>query len=69
MKRYMSEVDGVTADVHRSHDISREVFQAAMMKYQSETVLVSKMMELQQQQMSRYVPLPGVRGYQCFFSI
>lgn len=59
-QRYVKRADSLSAEIHAKHGLTREVLQAAMMKYQQETTFLSAMTELQQQQAERFAAAAAI---------
>ncbi|CAI5741447.1 unnamed protein product [Peronospora destructor] len=59
-QRYVKRADNLSAEIHAKHGLTREVLQAAMMKYQQEPAFLMAMTELQQQQAERFAAAAAV---------
>ncbi|KDO31363.1 hypothetical protein SPRG_03980 [Saprolegnia parasitica CBS 223.65] len=53
-ERYVKKADQLSAQIHEQHGLSREILQAAMMKYQQEPIFLQRMTELQHIQSQRF---------------
>ncbi|KAF0774710.1 hypothetical protein AaE_001588 [Aphanomyces astaci] len=61
-QRYVKKADQLSNDIHQQHGLSREVLQAAMMKYQQETAFLTRMAELQRVQAERFAAAGSIFG-------
>lgn len=52
--KFAQEADAVTKTIHAKNNLTREQFQAAMLKFQNEKELVETMMGLQEQQYEKF---------------
>lgn len=59
-QRYVKRADNLSAEIHAKHGLTREVLQAAMMKYQQEPAFLMAMTELQQQQAERFAAAAAI---------
>eukprot|EP00644_Phytophthora_capsici_P008399 jgi/Phyca11/534653/estExt2_fgenesh1_pg.C_PHYCAscaffold_260087 len=59
-QRYVKRADNLSAEIHAKHGLTREVLQAAMMKYQQEPAFLMAMTELQQQQAERFAAAASI---------
>lgn len=59
-QRYVKRADALSAEIHAKHGLTREVLQAAMMKYQQEPAFLMAMTELQQQQAERFAAAASI---------
>ncbi|CAH0518905.1 unnamed protein product [Peronospora belbahrii] len=59
-QRYVKRADNLSAEIHAKHGLTREVLQAAMMKYQQESAFLMAMTELQQQQAERFAAAAAI---------
>lgn len=58
--RYVKRAETLSAEIHAQHGLTREVLQAAMMKYQQEPSFLMAMTELQQQQAERFAAAASI---------
>ncbi|KAF0719018.1 Aste57867_1338 [Aphanomyces stellatus] len=61
-QRYVKKADQLSNDIHQQHGLSREVLQAAMMKYQQEPAFLTRMAELQRVQAERFAAAGSIFG-------
>ncbi|CAK4661944.1 hypothetical protein LEN26_001449 [Aphanomyces euteiches] len=61
-QRYVKKADQLSNDIHQHHGLSREVLQAAMMKYQQEPAFLTRMAELQRVQAERFAAAGSIFG-------
>ncbi|KAH9157347.1 hypothetical protein AeRB84_000819 [Aphanomyces euteiches] len=61
-QRYVKKADQLSNDIHQPHGLSREVLQAAMMKYQQEPAFLTRMAELQRVQAERFAAAGSIFG-------
>ncbi|GLE01922.1 hypothetical protein PINS_up010760 [Pythium insidiosum] len=59
-QRYVKRADALSTEIHAKHGLTREVLQAAMMKYQQEPAFLMAMTELQQQQAERFAAAASI---------
>ncbi|DAZ97069.1 TPA: hypothetical protein N0F65_001253 [Lagenidium giganteum] len=59
-QRYVQRAESLSTDIHAKHGLTREVLQAAMMKYQQEPAFLMAMTELQQQQAERFTAAASI---------
>jgi hypothetical protein len=59
-QRYVKRAETLSAEIHAQHGLTREVLQAAMMKYQQEPAFLMAMTELQQQQAERFAAAAAI---------
>lgn len=58
--RYVKRAETLSTEIHAKHGLTREVLQAAMMKYQQEPSFLMAMTELQQQQAERFAAAASI---------
>ncbi|RHY35426.1 hypothetical protein DYB32_000099 [Aphanomyces invadans] len=61
-QRYVKKADQLSNQIHQEHGLSREVLQAAMMKYQQEAAFLTRMAELQRIQAERFAAAGSIFG-------
>lgn len=59
-QRYVKRADALSTEIHEKHGITREVLQAAMMKYQQEPSFLMTMAELQKTQAERFAAAASI---------